>query len=254
MNTRRYAELVRTFVLPPRLNVAPPRAVRLSAAGVSVAALAAVLFAGAGVSFVLLSRESARQAANRHLLSLDGVRAEGAVARLWRDGDNRRQVEYRFEVQSRSYVGRANVSDAVRRTLQVGSPVTVRYVPSNPRLNDLGSRRSGLPAAIAPVVAVLCVAAGGLCVYGVQRQRRLLMDGRIAPGIVTALRKSHTSHDGDHKVIEFEFRTLNGAIRRGRGTPSSKSQAVGAVVCVLYDPDRPERHAVFPFSLVTPAT
>ena len=216
MDDRRFVGLARTFTQPPRLTTSRPREVRLTAAGWALLAVALILFAGAITSYVVLSRESARQAGERRLLVTEGVPARGIVARLWTNDDNRRRVEYQFEVGAGSYVGRANVSDAVRRTLRVGTSITVRYVPTNPRLNDLGgSRRSGIPAAIAPIVGVLMTLAGGLCLYGIERQRRLLMDGRLAPAVVTGQRKQKHGHGGSQTVIDFEFQVLSGAIRRG---------------------------------------
>jgi hypothetical protein len=252
MDARRFATLTRTFAAPPRLSASRPRQVRPNPAGLTLLILAMVLGVGSAVSYVLIARESARQAETRRLLTTAATTTEGAVSRLWENGDDRRRVEYRFEVGARAYVGRARVSDAVRRTLQVGSPLVVRYVPADPRVNDLGgSRRSGLPALIAPIVSIVLLIAGGLCAYGVSRQRELLAEGRVAPGVVTTVRKSHS---GDGKLIEFEFQTLSGAIQRGTSTHASKPPAVGTLVCVVYDPDRPERHAVYPFSLVKPAT
>jgi len=253
MDDRRFVGLARTFTQPPRLTTSRPREVQLTAGGRALLAVALLLFAGAITSYVLLSRESARQAGERRLLATEGVPAQAVVARLWTNDDNRRRVDYQFEVGAVSYGGRADVSDAVRRRLRVGLPITVRYVPKNPRLNDLGGSRGGLPSAIAPVVAALMTLAGGLCLYGLDRQRRLLMDGRVAPAVVTGQRKQKSTEGPGHTVIDFEFRVLSGAIRRGSATPS-KAPAAGKVICIIYDPERPERYGIYPFSLVTPTT
>jgi len=253
MDARSFVELTRTFTLPPKLTTSRPRDVRLTAGGRVLLAVALLLFAGAITSYILLSRESVRQASERRLLATEGVPAQGVVTRLWTNDDNRRRVDYQFEVGAVSYGGRANVSDTVRRTLRVGLPITVRYVPTNPRLNDLGGSRGGLPAAIAPVVAVLMTLAGGLCLYGLDRQRRLLMDGRVAPAVVTGQRKQKPREGPGNTVIDFEFQVLSGAIRRGSAAPS-KAPAAGKVICIIYDPERPERHGIYPFSLVTPTT
>jgi hypothetical protein len=254
MDTRGFVKLARTFTLPPRLTTSRPRDVRLTGAGRALLAVALLLFAGAIASYVLLSREVARQTSERRLLATEGVPTQGVVARLWTDGDDRRRVEYRFQVDTESYVGRATVSDAVRRTLRVGVPITVRFVPTNPRLNDLGSHRSGLPTPLPPIVALLMTLGGGLCLGGIEWQRRLLMDGRAAPAVVTGQRKKKGGKGGsDTTVIDFEFRLLSGAIRRGSAT-TSKPAADGKAIWIVYDPERPERHMIYPFSLVTPAT
>ncbi len=94
---------------------------------------------------------------------------------------------------------------------------------------------------------------GLLCLFAIQKQRRLLTDGRAAPAIVTAHHRHHSGHGGTHRSLTYEFPLLNGATATGRSQTSSKPPAVGSVICVIYDPDRPTRSMAYPFSLVQPA-
>jgi hypothetical protein len=102
------------------------------------------------------------------------------------------------------------------------------------------------------VVASAFVAAGALCLGGLRRQRQLLEDGCIAAGIVTAHHKQNTSH-GTHQSLTYEFPLLSGAVAKGKAGASKRSPAVGSVVCVVYDPDRPGRNRIYPLPLVRPA-
>jgi hypothetical protein len=227
--------------------------VRLTAGGRALVVVAALLFAGALVAAMLLQLEAQRQASNRRSLIEQGVVTSGEVIRLWPRGDNRRRVRYRFAVDGVTYENQLNVSSERRRTLQLGSRIDVRFVPDDPRVNDLGGQpRGGLPAWFPPVLAVAIAGVGLLLLLVLNRQRRLLMTGRAAPAIVTAHKKFHTSHGGTHHSITFEFALLSGAARTGKASTSSRQPAIGSVICIVYDPDQPSRHGMYPFSLVKP--
>jgi hypothetical protein len=174
------------------------------------------------------------------------------VTRLWKDGDNRRKVAYRFEVEGVSFSGDVDVSSERRRSLAVGDAIDVRFLPDNPRVNDLGGTgRSSLPAVMAPIVALGLSVAGVLCLFAIRGQRRLLEDGRAAPAIVTG-HKTISSSRGKHHSMTYDFPLLSGAVATGRANTSSNAPAVGSVITVIYDPERPERSRVYPFSLVRP--
>jgi len=251
----RFAEIQRTFVAPRGLLQSRPRAVELTATGLALVTVAIVLFAGAIVAGIALYGEATRQAESRRALMVGGVMTDGQVTRLWNDGDNRRRVEYGFAVDGRSYSGRVTVSAQRRRQLATGSAVRVRYVPANPRLNDLGGVvRGGMPIALPFIVSPLIAALGGLCLLIISGQRQLLTEGRAAPAVVTAHRVHQSSHGGKHASIVYEFPLLSGAVASGKSSTSAKPPAVGSVICVLYDPDRPKRNALYPLSLVRPAS
>jgi hypothetical protein len=252
MDMHRLAELQQTFVAPRPLTQSRPRDVELTLAGRVLVGVAVGLFAGAVIAATLLAGEARRQAENRRALVENGRTVGGDVTRLWTSGDDRRRVEYRFVVDGRAYTGRTRVSESRRRTLSVGSPIDVRYVPANPRVHDLGGTpRGGMPVWLPIVVAAGIGLAGALCLHAIRRQRQLLTDGRIAPGIVTGHQKQKTSH-GTHLSLTFEFPLLSGAVAKGKAGASSKSPAVGSVITVVYDPDRPSRNRLYPMPLVRP--
>lgn len=251
--SKQLAELQHTFVAPAPLTYSRPRDVTLTGAGRALVALAVLLFVAAIGAGLLLSREAQRQASNSRALVENSVMVTGEVTRLWSSGDNRRRVEYRFLADGRPYTGRTRMSNERRQTLQVGSPLAVRYVPADPRVHDLGGTpRSGMPTGLPVVVAAILAAFGLLCLAAISWQRRLLTDGRLAPAIVTAHHRQKTSH-GTHRSLTFEFSLPSGRVASGKSGTSSKPPVVGSVLCVVYDPDRPTRNRVYPLSLVRPA-
>lgn len=242
------------FVAPAPLTASRPRDVRLTAGGWTLVVLAVLLFAAAVGAGIGMYGVTQRQAEERRAIVADGVMTTGAVTRLWTDGDNRRKVRYEFAADGRAVSGEQRVSTERRRTLQVGSRLDVRYLPSNPAVNDLGGApRSGMPMALPFIVAPIIAGVGALCLWQVHRQRRLLSDGRVAPGVVTGHSKHRSSHGGTHRSITFTFPLLSGATASGRSGVSSTPPAIGSAITVVYDPDQPTRSAVYPFSLVRPA-
>lgn len=116
---------------------------------------------------------------------------------------------------------------------------------------------SALPGALPPWLPVFVVAsigsAGLLCLLLLNSQRRLLMDGRPAPAVVTAHVKLQSPHGGAHRSIRYAFPLLSGAMETGKSDATRKAPEVGSVICVIYDPDRPKRSMPYPFPLVRPA-
>jgi len=244
----------RTDPTRAELTHSRPRDIALTGGGRALVVFAVVLFMAALGAGVGMYNAAVRHAGERRAILEQGVTTTGVVTRLRSDGDDRRRVGYEFGVNGRVVRGDRQVSGERRRTLNVGSPIDVRYLPSDPAVNELDGRpRSGipiaLPFALAPAIAVF----GVLCLVRVHRQRRLLSEGRVASATVTGHVKHHGSHGGTHRSITFAFPLLSGAVASGKGCASSKLPALGSVITVVYDPDQPRRNAVYPFSLVKPA-
>jgi hypothetical protein len=216
--------------------------------------IAFLLFAGAATSGPLLYGASLRQAAARERFAQNSVVTSGEVVRLRRDDDNNRRVTYRFVVNGHAYEGTAGVSSGRARTLTVGGPIGVRYLPDNPASHRLdGARGDRLPLAIAFVVPVMLLAVGGSLLWMVNRQRWLLTEGRVAQGVVLT-HKSHKSSHGTNSVsVSYQFPLLDGRLVTGKSTFYKNTPPIGTTVQVLYDPERPGRSAVYPFGYVRAA-
>lgn len=247
--------LQRTFVPPPELGTSRPRDVRLTGGGRAVVVATVILFMTAlGVGTVMF-RMAVRQADERRAFAGDGIDTTGDVVRLWRGSDEHKQpwVSYRYSAEGRAYEGRTKIGSSKWKALQVGSTVPVRYLRSDPGQSlAAGVRPDALPLWLPFVFGGAIAVMGALCIALIRVQRRLLMEGRAAPAIVTAHKKVHTSHGGTHRSMTYTFPLLSGATAVGKAGTSSKPPAIGAVICVLYDPERPRRSMPYPLQLVRP--
>jgi hypothetical protein len=246
------AELKRRFVPPPGLDRSRPREVRLTAGGKAVVVTAVVLFVGAVAAGIVMQQVAQRQAAAQRLMLDEGIVVNGEVIRLWRSSGDSKQpwVAYRFEAGGSTYEGRSKIALSKWRALDAGAMLPIRYVPAEPEKSVLAGRApGGIPLWLPSLVAVAIAGCGWLCLVALRTERRLLMEGRPAPALVTAHMKQHTQH-GTYRSMKYEFPLLTGAIATGKSRTSSKPPAIGSVICVLYDPDRPKRSKVYPLALV----
>lgn len=243
-------DLQRTFVPPPELLRSRPRDVRLTAGGRALSIVSWLLFAVALTVGVGIYRESSRQAEQQRTFDRESASAVAEVTRLWRTSDDR-WVAYRFGVEGREYSGKRKIRSSWWRTLQNGSSIDVRYLPGDPSQNVVaGAERGTLPMFLAFLLPAAIGAVGVLCQVLLNSQRRLLMEGRPAPALVTAVVTHKTSHGGSHRSITYTFPVLSGATAAGKSESPRKPPAVGSVICVVYDTERPTRSRIYPFPLV----
>jgi hypothetical protein len=215
-----------------------------------VFALAVVFLVGGLAAGIALEITALRQAEEQRLLREQGADAEGLVTRLWRSGDKGHTlwVAYRFTVQERTYAGGAKAPLRIWKNLQVGSELAVRYLPSRPALSyPHGCEPGPMPMWVPWLVAAAVSATGGLFTLPLRRQGWLLAQGRPAPAVVTRHAKTDKG-----TLVHYEFQTLSGSMAKGRSGPNRKPFAIGATLCVFYDPDNPRRNAPYPLPLVEP--
>ncbi len=239
---------------PPRgLDRSRPRETRLSGVGRALVVVIALLLAGAPTVGVVLARVAAAQAAERQRLVDDGVETQGVVTRLWSSSGDSKQwrVAYRFEADGQPYAGQSKIPRAWSQTLRAGRAVTVRFVRDDPGVNLPG----GLEPAVLPFwlpypAAALLAGVGFVGIINLRRQRELLANGRAAGAVVTRHATHRTGHGGAHRTMSYEFREFGGATVKGKSATSRKPPAIGSVICVLYDPERPTRNQPYPLGLV----
>jgi len=249
------SEMQRDWNVPYGLHRSRPRPVKLTRSGRALLVLAVVMALSAPSAGIALGLAARRQAENARLLREGSTETEGLVIRLWRGGDDKKQpwMAYRFSGQGQVHEANARISLRIWQSLRVGSYVPVFYVPLRPELNaPFTTARAVLPPWVPFPVAFLLAGGGILATIPIRRQRRLLSEGRPAPGLVVkhgkAQRDSHGRQIGEKYYYEFPL--LSGALAKGEAGPRKNPPAIGSVVPVIYDPDEPPRNAPYPLSLV----
>ena len=243
------AELQRKWTPPAELTGSAPREVRLSGGGVGLAILAVVLFVAGIAGGFALQGTAARELVEQKLLREQGADVESQVLRHWRtrDKESRTMVSYTLEMEGRTYSKSVKVPRRIWQTLDVGSQITVRFLPSNPAINRPRDweTQPAVPVWLPIIVGLTGGAVGALLVVILKRQLQLLSEGRPAPAIVT--RYSFAQHGS--KNVHYEFPLLGGGVQRGKRGPTRSLPAIGSTLCVLYDRDNPRRNAPYPLDM-----
>ncbi len=246
-----WTEMEREWKQPRELATACPRDVQLSGSGKFMAVLAGIFLVGAFGAAYALQTGRTRQVLKREAWRETGVEAEGVVTRHWRTGgkEDTPKIAYEFEHDGRTEKGDAAAPLRIWRTLQVGSQIRVRYVPSNPQINHPADWQwDVMPAFVPGMSGGFLMVMGLLFVSLIRRDSRLLADGKAAPARVTGYR-----HDKGGKRLRYEFRSSDGVTRKGGGGTMRKPPAIGSIITILYDRDNPRRNHPYPLEMVRPA-
>ncbi len=144
------------------------------------------------------------------------------------------------------YHGEASAPRSYWSNLQEGEPLSIRYAPSNPLVN----RPANVPATDAPLWVILLIpvtfaGVSALLVYRVRKQRRLLEEGRPAPGVITKMRRTKNG-----RSIRYDFLLPGGGTATGSGIAKSGPTDPGNLITIVYDPENPSSSAPYPFELV----
>jgi len=237
---------------PAGVRTSRPRDVTYTAAGWVVAACLYAAALGGVAALVGLGAKTNREATEANLLASQGVETSGWITRLWRGkGDSKQPyASYEFEVNGQKYAGRAKVRLSEWRMLQLGGEWRIRYVPSKPSLHHPAHRPpSPMPAFVPYLIGFACFSVVAVLAWVIRREKYLLAEGRVAPGVITWVKEDHA-----HKhACRYEFPLLSGGVEKGKTTPSHTARKVGDPVCVVYLSDEPTRNALYPLSLVKPA-
>ena len=131
---------------------------------------------------------------------------------------------------------------AVRRTITAQRPSE----PGRSWLQGYGPREQ--PVWAAAILPTAGVPGALLIVFLLRRQKRLLKEGRAVMARVISTEK--TSKYEDSWRVTYSWTLLNGAVRKAHLSRTAKPAGSASFVPVVYDPDQPERHSVYPLSLV----
>lgn len=152
-----------------------------------------------------------------------------------------------FEVGGQRFTARDQVPGPRYHATDLGAPVAITYLPTDPatnrldRVDDERIARTGAAftwGAVASALAFGCTLL--LFERYAQRLLRLARDGRAATATIVAPQRRG-------RGVHFTFRDANGAERSGRSTFRGRIPpqcAPGAAAMVLFAPERPERSAL----------
>lgn len=244
-------EARRSWTPPDGLDHSRPRAVRLTSAGSALVVLAIAVVIGGITAGVGLGSVAVREARERRAIMQEALTTQGVVIRLWRSrGDNRQPwVTYRFTEAGRTYQKDARLPVRIWQALRVGSEIPVQYARSRPEINyPYGFAETPIPAWLPGVLGLTLMMIGPLALAAIRRQRKLLSEGRPAPGIVTEHGRLRKGPHGEKLgiMIRYEFQLLSGAIAGGKAGPMKNPPPVGSTITVLYDAENPSRNAPYP--------
>ncbi len=242
------SERLRDWKPPVELTRSAPREVRPTAAGIALTILSYAFLVAAVAAGALLWRVAQIEAGRARALRDQGVTTAATVTRLWHTGgdDESYRVAYEFEHGGNPYRGESRAPRRIWRGLSEGEPLQVRFLPADPRISQPVDWQNGpLPLWLPPFLAIFLAGTGAFLKFMVQREARLLSEGRPAPAVVTRLSRAEHGARRPH----YEFPLLNGSTARGRGGASRQAAPIGSTICILYDRDRPSRSAPYPMKL-----
>lgn len=244
--------------LPAALQRDTPRPVKLSALGATMMLIAAALVGIGMWGGIELTRRADTAGRRVALFDSERVLTGGDVVQLRNSGDddddddnNRVTAHYRYAVHGRELTGATTLRRAEREKYQVGSPVAVWYLASEPEASWLDGYRprpeAGWPATVVPIS---CGIGALALIASVRRQSKLLAQGRPAMATVTKIEKKRSDR-GTYWRVHYEWATMSGATRDGKYTHNKKQPpAVGEAIPIIYDRDNAFRHSKYPMPFV----
>jgi hypothetical protein len=243
--------------IPPELQQPVPRRIRLTGTGMTYCVLAAasIVFA-VGMTAKVGLDELHRQAVDDSLsrrLTVEGHDADATVTSL-QSSIVFNRVTYDYTVDGRSYEGSFSVAPEHWQSLQVGSPLAVRYLPTDPAraypAADLPNSREDwkLVLPLAGLILFFMPSFAAIYLSLVLPQRRLLAHGKPAQGTVTRYKEGSRGRSSGY-YLYYDFSPPEGSRCQGKAF-RSQPMAEGSTVTVLYDPSSPRRNALYPLETV----
>jgi len=214
-----------------------------------VALVAVGLFAIAMVVITLqLHAGLQRKVDERSLVERDGVATDAIVVERRERrylGISHYMVRYQYTVAGQRYQASGRVSfESSYLADTVGAPIAVHRSESQPALSRLDGTIEDSPWTA--FTFLLPAAFFLFMLYSLSRQRRLLAWGSATGAIVI-----RTARLRGGVATWFAFLDAAGTVVTGSGTAPSGSQLEpGAIIAVIFDPERPDRNAPYPFIAV----
>jgi hypothetical protein len=221
---------------PPPRGVCPSADTRIL---LNVLTVLTALTLIAGCWFFANAIEQARQSS---VLRRNGTETMGEISSLQRFGRSGHIVRYTFTANGVTVSGEAKVPSASMENLQEFNVLRVRFLPSNPSVNQpLACEPSLSKIWTMTVIPMPFLGILGTLFLVLHRRRHLLSAGSLAFGIVT-----NCTFNGRSFSVKYQFVTDTKLPVKGRGW-SPDQQRVGQRIWVLYLLQNPRRNRPYPF-------
>lgn len=241
--------------VPPELEHPVPRRLRLDGLGVVHCLIAMGCLAAAGFGIHrIVGDELRRQAENETLtreLATAGRETDATITDL-RIAMGKHWVGFDYTIDGRDYMRGAPITPEHWQALEVGSPLAIRYLPSDPSQSSpvadppdsQNNWSETLPLAGMLLFFMLSFAAIHLSILFPKRS--LLKRGRPARGIVTLCKEGSKAGTRGF-LIDYDFSLPDGSLCHGKAFRRYEEEE-GSAVTVLYDIHRPQRSILYPLS------
>ena len=197
---------------------------------VTVFALAATLWLG---------KNAMQNIQNWEALRRDGSDTVGQVTRT--HNGKHLTVYYSFTVNGTTVTGSAEAPKQFEQILEDSSPLTIRYLPSNPSVNQPADWEYGPSDSVWFLLPLPILISGILFLISLRMERSLVADGVPAAAVIT--RSDYHSRGG--YTATYEFRTEDGRVMSKKvGVP--RPLDIGANIRVLYLRQNPRRSQPYP--------
>ena len=142
------------------------------------------------------------------------------------------------------YRGSLQVEKEAYDSLKVGDPVTVRFFPENPTVHEVaGFETKPGPPPVIPFAAGFTALMVAIFEIVRRRHRNLAARGVSTAGLIESLRRRGA---GTVYVLSY---SVNGQIRKLRGTEHDLNLSEGDSLTVLYDPGKPQKALIYRLSM-----
>ena len=142
------------------------------------------------------------------------------------------------------YRGSLQVKKEAYDSLKVGDPVTVRFFPENPTVHEVaGFETKPGPPPVIPFAAGFTALMVAIFEIVRRRHRNLTARGVSTAGLIESSRRR-----GAGAVYVLSY-SVNGQIRKLRGTEHELNLSEGDSLTVLYDPGKPQKALIYRLSM-----
>jgi hypothetical protein len=242
--------------IPPELEQSVPRRVKLNGVAIANCVFAAVAFLfGVWMVSRVINDELRREAANDSLtrrLTTEGRGTQATVTRLFTGFGY--VVFYEYSVDGGNHGRGAFISSEHWHSLEVGSPLAIHYLPSDPTESYPDSdppssqKHWSVCLPLAGMILLFMFTFVTISLLPILRQRRLLARGSAARGTVAHCKEGSKGRMSGY-FLYYDFSLPDGSQCQGktfRGQPTQE----GSAVTVLYHPNRPRRNDIYPLPTV----